>query len=462
MKKIIIIVFLILCLVSCEKKGCNNDIFEFGHSGVLTFYVDENPLDKLKDIKVKITSKGKENVLSLDNQSFKVNKFKFDEIGDYVAEVIYNNKSYLLKYKVEIRKWNQKVDTSWYQENENIYTIKNANQLAGLASLVNEGNDFSGKTVTLACDIDLANLPWIPIGTNGTGKQVEYNKYFSGTFDGNNKTIYNLYTKALHNAVGEHLDESTSYYHFGLFGYVKNAIIKNVKINNVNILNGMTNGYVRSMQGTGALVGYASGDVILENNKVLGNISIKGEYKVGGLIGSCSGSSIVIKDVSVRGGSNSFIGGSDSEFKDTNNFGGILGFSASGNTKFENIISDIDVDGYTCGGIIGNATEGSMTISNACIYGDISNKEGSVVGGICGGRFINMTLSHCYIFGSVSSKDKTYADICVSKYGDTGVVISCNEVYFNSDNFKEDVNNTLSISGLSLEDLKNKLPDILK
>lgn len=462
MKKIIIFCLIGLFLVGCEKKGCNNELFEFGHSGILTFYVDESPIDALKNIKVRISNKGKEKILSLDDGNIKVNNFKFDEVGEYNAEVIYNNKVYKLRYKVEIRKWNKETDILWYKEEKNNYEIKTASELAGLAELVNSGNDFSGKTINLKCDVDLANFAWIPIGTNGLGTQIEYNKYFSGVFDGNNKTIYNLYTKANHPSLSEHLDENTSYYHFGLFGYVKNATIKNVKIKNVNIQNGMTNGYVRSMQGTAALVGHANGEVLIENNKILGNIIIKGEYKVGGLIGSSSGKSITIKNSYLRGDSNSFIGGSDSEFKDTNNFGGILGFSSSINTIIDNIISDIDVDGFTCGGIIGNVSEGSLIISNAVIYGEISNKEGSVVGGIIGGRFAEMNLKNCYIIGKVSSKDMLYSDVCVSKYGDINTDIVLENVYYNSDNFNEGINNSLNIIGISLEDIMKQLPNNLK
>ena len=364
MKKIIFIMLVFIFLIGCDKKGCNNEVFEFGHLGVLTFYIDESPNDVLKNIKVRIISKGKERIINLEDKSIKVNNFVFDEVGEYIAGVQYKNRTYSLKYKVEIRKWDGKSDTSWYDENKDIFEIDNANQLAGLASLVNNGNNFENKKIVLKYDVDLNNLPWEPIGSNGIGCLVNYDKYFSGNFDGNNKTIYNLFTKAKHDKIGEHLDQNTSYYHFGLFGYVKNAVINNVTLYNVNIINGMTNGFVRSMQGTGALVGHSSGEVSLENNKVLGNILIKGEYKVGGIVGSSSGNMISIKNCYIRGDTSSFIGGSDALYKDTNNFGGVLGFSSSLRVELENIISDINVDGFTCGGIIGNAVDGDVTLKN--------------------------------------------------------------------------------------------------
>ena len=55
--------------------------------------------------------------------------------------------------------WNgTTVDTSWYDDNTtdtDEFTISDSADLAGLAELVNEGNNFSGKTIKLGDDIDL-------------------------------------------------------------------------------------------------------------------------------------------------------------------------------------------------------------------------------------------------------------------------------------------------------------------
>lgn len=463
MKKILFVFMLLLFIVGCDNKGCNNEVVEFGHSGVLTYYLDENPTEKLKSIKLKVTNKGKEINYPLSDKSIVVKNFTFDKIGEYTANVTFNNKNYTFKYKVEIRKWDGKTSTTWYSDTKDTLLISNANELAGFAKLVNEGNAFSGKVVKLKYDIDLNNLPWIPIGTNGVGSYSEFNKYFSGTFDGDGHIVYNLYTKANHPSSGEHLDVATSYFHFGLFGYVKNGTIKNLNIQNVDITNGMGNEYKRSYQGTAAVVGYTNGEVLIDNVKVLGQISIKGEYKVGGVVGSSSGTSITVKNTFVRGDKNSIIVGTDAEYKDTNNFGGLVGFTATSKTIMENVVSEIDVDGYTCGGIIGNVSEGTFELTNACVYGNISNKEGSVVGGFVGGRFVSMSLTNCYFIGSVSSLEKTYADVAVSKYGDSSVNITIKDVYFNNTGFDgEKVNNSLSIIGLSKEEINSKLPNNLK
>ena len=80
--------------------------------------------------------------------------------------------------------WDGSVNTDWYNDSAPEFTIDTAAELAGLAKLVNEGNNFSGKTITLGANIDLANKEWTPIGKSG--------KPFSGTFDGDGKTISNL------------------------------------------------------------------------------------------------------------------------------------------------------------------------------------------------------------------------------------------------------------------------------
>ena len=73
--------------------------------------------------------------------------------------------------------------TDWYTSNVNAasYSISTAAQLAGLAQLVNTGNTFSGKTISLESDINLNDLAWTPIGRLGYR--------FAGTFEGNEHTI---------------------------------------------------------------------------------------------------------------------------------------------------------------------------------------------------------------------------------------------------------------------------------
>ena len=80
--------------------------------------------------------------------------------------------------------WNGTADTSWYtgHESETEYHITTAEQLAGLAQLVNDKTasvSFEGKTIYLDNDLDLSGSQWTPIG-NGDN----FVRHFAGTFDG--------------------------------------------------------------------------------------------------------------------------------------------------------------------------------------------------------------------------------------------------------------------------------------
>ena len=92
--------------------------------------------------------------------------------------------------------WNGTDNTSWYTDAEEDagtadkpYEISTAEQLAGLAQLVNGGTNFSGKTIKLTADIDLNNQAWTPIG-NENGPDAEL--AFSGTFNGDGYTVSGL------------------------------------------------------------------------------------------------------------------------------------------------------------------------------------------------------------------------------------------------------------------------------
>lgn len=144
-------------------------------------------------------------------------------------------------------------------------TISSAEGLAWLAVLVGGLNgqpadNFSGKTVTLAADIDLSAHYWTPIGTSTR-------KYFEGTFDGDGHTISNLT-----------INTNASY--VGLFGATSGATLKNVTLDNPQVQNNAT-----GASNTGALVGYMVGSGTVEYCAVTnGSVSSDGQC-VGGLIG---------------------------------------------------------------------------------------------------------------------------------------------------------------------------------
>ena len=135
--------------------------------------------------------------------------------------------------------WDGTADTSWYDETSTEFEISTAEQLAGLAELVNNGNDFSGKTILITADIVLndtsnwenwessaPNNTWTPIGAN-------WNNLFCGTFDGQGHTVSGIYIN------------SENYYQ-GLFG--KNSgTIKNA---------GVTESYIKGDYYVGGVCGY--------------------------------------------------------------------------------------------------------------------------------------------------------------------------------------------------------------
>ena len=83
--------------------------------------------------------------------------------------------------------WTGTANTNWYFEDPDAteFTIESAEELAGLAEIVNGTataptstfalrssatvqDSFAGKTVKLAADLDLKDIPWTPIGRIGT------------------------------------------------------------------------------------------------------------------------------------------------------------------------------------------------------------------------------------------------------------------------------------------------------
>lgn len=93
--------------------------------------------------------------------------------------------------------WQDVADTSWYDEEKTTFTITTAEQLAGLAKLVNEMDGdinidpMEGKTILLGADIDLSGKEWVPIAY--CEPKMENHVYFTGCFDGQNHTISGIY-----------------------------------------------------------------------------------------------------------------------------------------------------------------------------------------------------------------------------------------------------------------------------
>ena len=221
------------------------------------------------------------------------------------------------------------------------YEISTADELAWFRDYVN--NESQYVSATLIADIDLSEfchaadaatnteeLSWVPIG-NG--------RMYCGTFDGNGKTIRNLYIN------------STIMYK-GFFGYADSGSIKNITFDNAKVKNTHYNG-------TGILTG-AFEKCTIENIKTLANCSVEGTYNTGGIAGSGTGNISNCENRAMVNG--------------TKNVGGIVGYSSDDNT-ISSCANYGAVTGteYAVGGMVGFFISG--TIQNCANYGDISGAD---------------------------------------------------------------------------------------
>lgn len=101
-----------------------------------------------------------------------------------------------------------------------IYTLKTALGLVWFSTQVNNGNDFSGKTIELEGDIDLSGTDWMPIGSS--------DNLFNGSFDGKSYKISNLTIAA------EDKSEVGFFGVIGAAGAANNIILEDITITAVS------------------------------------------------------------------------------------------------------------------------------------------------------------------------------------------------------------------------------------
>ena len=231
------------------------------------------------------------------------------------------------------------------------FVLKTADHLAWFRDCVNECNtlvcakiadevkEIDMSTVCHKADTEkqIAELSWTPIGN--------FDNKYQGTFDGNGKTISNLYINA------------TSAF-AGFFGHLAGGNIKNITFDNAKVNSG--NYY------TGILAGYA-GSCIFENIKTLGNCSVEGEDITGGIAGIAVGNISNCEN--------------HAEVKGMISLGGILGMYYGSDNSITSCANYGAVTGYRqVGGMVGYFDSG--TIQNSANYGDITGKDnvGNLIG----------------------------------------------------------------------------------
>ena len=128
--------------------------------------------------------------------------------------------------------WDGTADTSWYNESETEFHLQTAEQLAGMAELLEQNMySFKGKTIYLEVDVDLQNKPWNPIGNNFSDQSGNnYNRLSGAVFNGNGHTVYNLLIDA------SKLTPQGSA-NCGLFGFAENSSILNLGIEGGRLIN---------------------------------------------------------------------------------------------------------------------------------------------------------------------------------------------------------------------------------
>lgn len=188
------------------------------------------------------------------------------------------------------------------------YQIAGAADLMAFAEMVNGGK--SGICAELTANIDLTGEDWVPIGVKGAS--------YSGTFDGKYFTVTLDITA----------DGSYEYEYIGLFGYLKNAAIRNLKTDGsirvtadcqsypvvggiaacVGSYSGFTNcknaiaitvdeGTVLNGNGVGGIVGMMYADATFEQCTNWGDISIgSNAYSMG--VGGIAGYSDAVIQIS--------------------------------------------------------------------------------------------------------------------------------------------------------------------
>ena len=229
------------------------------------------------------------------------------------------------------------------------YEISTAEQLAGLAKLVNannKGDSFANVTVSLTADVDLGGKLWTMIGKNGT--TFSGTCAFAGSFvgkkaDGSNAVISNLTVK----------DGSTSQVCVGLFGLYRGPLMANLTLKNAVI----ESGYGR----TGSFVGTAGVAAKFSNLTSDAKITMTattawGWTCAGGLVGTSYNATDGIGNLFENCVFTGAIGCKDSTTK-METFGGIVGIS-EGVATFKSCIVTGTISGATAGVADANGTHG--------------------------------------------------------------------------------------------------------
>ncbi len=289
-----------------------------------------------------------------------------------------------------------------YDESTGTYTVYNADGLLAWNEAVQ--SDLS-LGCTLGADIDLTDIEyeWLLVGN-------ETNPY-TGIFEGSGYTI-----------TGLTINQSSSGY-VGLIGYLSSdGKVQNLTLENVSITGnysvggvvGRNNGTVTDCGVSGTVYGSSSGigGVVGRNYGTVTACSVSGSvtgriYNIGGVVGSNYG---IVTDCSVSG---SVTGYSES-------VGGVVGYNSGTVTVCTASCSVSGVTGSSSyvGGVVGWNDGGIMTACTAS--GNVSSVD-EYVGGVVG--YNSGTVTNCSVSGSVYGSSKYVGGVV--GWNDGGTVTAC-------------------------------------
>ena len=227
------------------------------------------------------------------------------------------------------KSWDGTSDVSWYNDTDTAFHLTTAEQLAGLAEIVNGGNTMAGKTIYLDADLDLAGHEWRSIGIGSN-----HALFFGGTFDGQNHYITNLTSRS-------------SADRQGLFGVLSDgALVQNLNVLNADIYS--ANDHLVE----GILADWANGSTVL-NCYTSGRVeSAAGNKMLGGLVGQCTWGSQII------GCGSDAVVVSTYSTEDCDTVGGLVGQWE--NSSADSLISDCWFNGSVSCGYIDSAVGGIL------------------------------------------------------------------------------------------------------
>ena len=283
-----------------------------------------------------------------------------------------------------------------YRVENGTYFVTNATGLIAWADHVRAGN--WNTNCTLEADIELTGS-WEPIGTAQTP--------YTGTFDGNDKTISGLT-----------IDSSSQY--VGMFGYL-NGEVKDLELASVSITSSRSTqpaGFV------GAVAGNTSSNCNIANCFVSGSIVIKGASQAGGLVGKNFGAifNCQVNNLTITGpssGNSIYLGGvvgSNSKTVDDcqvenltitggSNVGGVTGENSASSSALTGCsVKNSSVTGRSSsGGVVGVFNSGEIagcSVDGTTVAADgVAGKSGGVIGSQSGG-----TAMACYFAnGSINN-----------------------------------------------------------